>query len=97
MRAHYTMGIIRGGLKADISYESVLTGVWSIAEIGLGLIVACTFSLPKLIKAKGGGVRGFFSSIAKTFNSRTSKLEKGTDSSDSVLGTAVRLSSMEHV
>jgi hypothetical protein len=97
MRAYYTMGILKGGLTADISYDSVLTGVWSIAEIALGLIVACTFSLPKLIKVKGGGVRGFFSSFAKTFTTRTrtTKLDTSSKSSDSMPGTVVRMTSLD--
>jgi hypothetical protein len=53
MRAYYTMRIMNGGVNADISYDSVFTAVWSYIECGLGVAVACTLSIPKLIKAKG--------------------------------------------
>ncbi|KAL8672747.1 MAG: hypothetical protein Q9168_002801 [Polycauliona sp. 1 TL-2023] len=41
------------GTTADISYNVAWMGLWAYAEIGLGIIVICTFSLPKFIEVKG--------------------------------------------
>lgn len=81
MRAVYTMRIIQGGDKADITYNSVFTALWSYAECTLGIIVACMLSLPKLWQAKGGRLRNIYSSLARKFsigNSEKSDNEKAT-------------------
>ncbi|KAL8649407.1 MAG: hypothetical protein Q9226_005587 [Calogaya cf. arnoldii] len=42
---------VRIGQKdADVSYNSAFMGFWVFAEISLGIIVTCTFSLPKLVE-----------------------------------------------
>jgi hypothetical protein len=69
MRAVYTMRIIQGGAKADVTYNSVFTALWSYAECTLGIIVACMLSLPKLYQAKGGRLRTMYSGLAKKFSS----------------------------
>jgi hypothetical protein len=93
MRAYYTMRIIDGGDKADISYDSMFTAVWSYIECGLGAIVACTLSIPKLIQAKKGSVRAVISRISKVL----SPLQTGRDTDRSMYKTSstVRLSSLD--
>lgn len=95
MRAFYTMRIISGGDAADISYNSVFTALWSYAECTLGVIVACTLTIPKLIRAKGGKLRAIFSGIAKGFPSFRTR--HGTESAPDSFppADAVRLSCVE--
>lgn len=61
-----------GGKNADVSYNTAWQGLWAFAEISLGIIVTCTFSLPKFIEAKGTKLRGIFSSLKRSFTSLTS-------------------------
>ncbi|PVI02226.1 hypothetical protein DM02DRAFT_589804 [Periconia macrospinosa] len=72
MRAVYTMRIIEGGEKADVSYNSLRTALWSYTESTLGVIVACIISFPKLWKAKGGRLSAFVSQGAKKLGLRSS-------------------------
>ena len=51
-------------------------GLWSYAEIGLGLIVICTLSLPKFIDVKGKKLRIFLSSITRPFSSNTGSWDR---------------------
>ena len=60
-----------GGENADVSYNTAWQGLWAFAEISLGIIVICTFSLPKFIEAKGTQLRGVFLSITRPFTSLT--------------------------
>jgi hypothetical protein len=89
------MCIMNGGAHADISYDSVYTAVWSYIECGLGVAVACTLSIPKLIKTKGGKVRAIFSSLVKSVTSRTTKRSMDFELDPSLLGSAVGLTSVE--
>ncbi|CAL8580356.1 hypothetical protein XPA_006085 [Xanthoria parietina] len=59
------------GSTADISYNVAWMGLWAYAEIGLGIIVICTLSLPKFIEVKGKKVRIFLSGITRPFSSRS--------------------------
>ncbi|KAI4212864.1 MAG: hypothetical protein L6R36_009472 [Xanthoria steineri] len=59
------------GSTADISYNVAWMGLWAYAEIGLGIIVICTLSLPKFIEVKGKKVRIFLSGITRSFSSRS--------------------------
>ena len=61
-----------GGPNADVSYNTAWQGLWAFAEISLGIVVTCTFSLPKFIEAKGSKLRGIFSSLTRPFTSLTS-------------------------
>jgi hypothetical protein len=61
-----------GGENADVSYNTAWQGLWAFAEISLGIIVTCMFSLPKFIEAKGAKLRGVFSNLARPFTSLTS-------------------------
>jgi hypothetical protein len=89
------MRIMNGGVNADISYDSVFTAVWSYIECGLGVAVACTLSIPKLIKAKGGNVRAIFSNLAKSVTLHTTKRSMDFESDPYSLRSTVRLSSVE--
>lgn len=53
MRVVHTWRIVEDEKTADVSYNIVAMGLWSYAEVALGIIVACALSLPKRIQAKG--------------------------------------------
>lgn len=61
----------QSGARADISYNVAWMGLWVYAEIGLGLIVICTLSLPKFIEVEGQKLRLFLSSTTRSFSSRS--------------------------
>ncbi|KAL9613858.1 MAG: hypothetical protein Q9204_008868 [Flavoplaca sp. TL-2023a] len=80
------------GTTADISYNVAWMGLWAYAEIGLGIIVICTLSLPKFIEVKGQKVLVFFSGIIQPFSSKSgswSKLERSKNSDVESLGRDV--------
>lgn len=58
-----------GGENADVSYNTAWQGLWALSEISFGIIVTCTFTLPKFIEAKGAKLRGVFSSLTQPFAS----------------------------
>lgn len=60
------------GENADVSYNTAWQALWSYAEISLGMIVTCLLSLPKFIEVKGTKLRGFLSSLTRSFPSLTS-------------------------
>ncbi|KAL8749337.1 MAG: hypothetical protein Q9199_007748 [Rusavskia elegans] len=64
------------GATADISYNVAWMGLWAYAEIGLGIIVICTLSLPKFFEVKGKKVRIFLSGITRPFSSRSGSWDK---------------------
>ncbi|KAL8783397.1 MAG: hypothetical protein Q9213_004656 [Squamulea squamosa] len=65
--------IVRMSQKyADVSYNCAWLGFWAWAEISLGIVVTCTFSLPKLVEAKGKNMRIALSNLAKPLTSFTS-------------------------
>ncbi|KAL8670532.1 MAG: hypothetical protein Q9168_004929 [Polycauliona sp. 1 TL-2023] len=53
-----------GGKDADVSYNSAFMGFWVFAEISLGIIVICTFSLPKLVESKSRETNSALSAFA---------------------------------
>lgn len=57
------------GENADVSYNTAWQGLSAYAEISFGIIVTCTFTLPKFIEVKGTKVRGFLSSLMRPFTS----------------------------
>lgn len=70
MRVVHTWRIVKDERTADVSYNIVAMGLWSYAEVALGIIVACTLSLPKLIQAKGWKMPfSLFSSSPRSFPS----------------------------
>ena len=66
----------QSGAKADVSYNVAWMGLWAYAEIGLGLIVICTLSLPKFIEVKGKKMRVFLLNITRPFSSRSGSWDK---------------------
>ena len=74
----------QSGAKADISYNVAWMGLWAYAEIGLGLIVICTLSLPKFIEVKGKKLRTFLSSFSLPFSSRSGSWDKSRRSDKDV-------------
>lgn len=58
--------------NADVTYNIPGEGLWIIAEVSFGLIVTCTFSLPKFIEAEGTKLRGVLSSLTRPFTTLTS-------------------------
>ena len=61
-----------GGQNADVSYNTAWEGLWAFAEISFGIIVTCTFTLPKFFEANGTKLRSVLSSIIRPFTSLTS-------------------------
>lgn len=57
------------GENADVSYNTAWQGLSAYAEISFGIIVTCTFTLPKFIEVKGTKVRGILSSLMRPFTS----------------------------
>ncbi|KAL8925179.1 MAG: hypothetical protein Q9208_003684 [Pyrenodesmia sp. 3 TL-2023] len=55
------------GAKADVSYNAAWACLWAFAETTLGIIVICTFSLPKFIEAEGHMFRRAFHGIIRPF------------------------------
>jgi len=58
-----------GETNADVSYNSAWQGLWAIAELSLGIIVICTFSLPRFFEARGTMLRNALSSLLQPFTS----------------------------
>lgn len=69
MRLLYMFKLERQGDNQDASYEMAWMGLWSWAEIALGIIVACTLSLPKLVRAKSMEFDSVVSSVVQRFTS----------------------------
>jgi hypothetical protein len=74
MRVPYMIKLNNQGKYQDISYEMVWMGLWSWAEIAMGIIVACTLSLPKLFRAKSKQLGFLLSIVTSPFSSLRSKL-----------------------
>lgn len=66
----------QSGAKADVSYNVEWMDLWAYAEIGFGLIVICTLSLPKFIEVKGKKLRVFFSSFSRPVPSRSGSWDR---------------------
>lgn len=66
-----------GGENADVSYNTVWQGLWAFAEISLGIVVTCTFTLPKFIEAKGAKLRAVISSLTRPFTRSFTSLTSG--------------------
>jgi hypothetical protein len=49
-RMIFTLPLIRDGDKADLSYNVVWMGAWTISEMALGLVVACILSVTRLFQ-----------------------------------------------
>ena len=60
------------GKDADVSYNIAWGGMWSFAEISLGITVTGVFLVPKFIEAEGARLRGIFSSLKRPLTSEGS-------------------------
>ena len=60
-----------GGEEVDETYNTAWEGLWAFAEISFGIIVSCTFLLPKPVEAEGGKLCCIFSSLTRPFTSLT--------------------------
>lgn len=67
MRIYYIMKLHDQEDRADTSYELAWMGLWAWAEISLGIICACSFSLPKVWREKSVGMRRGLSRINQSF------------------------------
>ncbi|KAL8858966.1 MAG: hypothetical protein Q9178_004447 [Gyalolechia marmorata] len=56
-----------GEEDADFTYNAAGQGFWAYAEISLGIIVTCTLTLPKFIKARGKKLRAMAWTVSKPF------------------------------
>jgi hypothetical protein len=77
MRVVFTVKIEEVYRKADISHNGFYIGLWTIVEVALGFVVACSLSLPRLIQAKGRKVVNAVTSPFSTLRSVGSS-PKGT-------------------
>lgn len=57
MRIAFTVKIEDVFRKADVSHNGFYIGLWTMIEVALGFVVACSLSLPRLIQAKGRKVK----------------------------------------
>jgi hypothetical protein len=69
MRIPYLVRLSNQGLYADYSYEIMWVALWSWAEVALCIIVACTFSLPRLFRAKSNELGCLLSIAIQPFSS----------------------------
>lgn len=67
-----------GAKNADMTFNTIGEGLWATAEISFGIIVTCTFSLPKFIEAEGTRLRGVVSSLTRPFTSLTHVVSFGS-------------------
>jgi nicotinic acid phosphoribosyltransferase len=58
-----------GRTNADVSYNVAWMGLCIIAEISLGIIVACMLSMPKLVEARGDWLATKLSGMSTAFGS----------------------------
>jgi hypothetical protein len=77
MRVVFTVKIEEVFRKADVSHNGFYIGLWTIVEVALGFVVACSLSLPRLIQAKGRKVVNAVTSPFSTLRSVGSS-PKGT-------------------
>jgi hypothetical protein len=70
MRIVYTVKIAPVFGDSDVSHNGLFIGLWTMAEVSLGFIVACALCLPKLVQAKGGMVKRSVSKASSSFISR---------------------------
>lgn len=67
MRIPYMFRLQDQGQNQDQSYEMAWMGLWSLAEIALGIMIACTLTLPKLLRAKSKEINSFFTTLSLPF------------------------------
>lgn len=67
MRFPYMFRLQEQGENQDQSYEMAWMGLWSWAEIALGIMIACTLTMPKLVRARSDDINSFFTRISQPF------------------------------
>jgi hypothetical protein len=90
------MRLYRQGNKPDTSYEIAWMGLWSWAEIALGIICACSITLPKIWVQKRNEMRGallkvknHFAPIRVTFLGLVSKSSRNSPKSPTGQSTSL--------
>jgi hypothetical protein len=68
MRIPYMMKLNDQGDKQDASFEMAWMGLWCWAEVTLGIICACSISLPKLWRERRKEMGNVLSKINKPFS-----------------------------
>ena len=67
--------------ESDASYNLVVMGLWTLAEVATGVIVSCLPVLPRFFRDTGPKVRRAFSVGAKlssSLDSASARLKRGT-------------------
>jgi hypothetical protein len=81
MRIVETFRIILNESHADVSFHIAWMGLWSYAELALGIIVACSLSLPRLAKSTKLKLSSIFSGTSVSSDSAWKyKKEQSKDS-----------------
>ncbi|KAF2709414.1 hypothetical protein K504DRAFT_502142 [Pleomassaria siparia CBS 279.74] len=78
MRIVFTAKIEDTFRKADVSHNAFYIGLWTMVEVSLGLVVACSLSLPRLIQAKGQKLKKAVASPFSSLRSATGNTPKGS-------------------
>ena len=91
MRIPYMITLSNQGEYRDISYEMIWMGLWSWAEIAMGIIVACTLSLPRLYRAKSRQLGFLLSTVTRPFSSLKSIFQSKVSRSRSTVSEEFRL------
>ena len=66
LRTYYTYKVVK---EPDISYNIVLMGLWTLAEVATGVIVSCLPVLPRFFRHAGPTVYRVFSVKTKSSSS----------------------------
>ena len=62
----------------DVSYNTIIMGLWTWAEIKTGILISCLPMMPKFFQHLSSQIRGTFSSISKS-HSKLVHESKSTD------------------
>ena len=66
LRTYYTWKVVKG---SDVSYNIIVMGLWTLAEIATGIIVSCLPVLPRFFRHAGPKVLQAFSVPTKSSSS----------------------------
>ena len=66
LRTYYTWKVVK---EPDISYNIIVMGLWTLAEIATGLIISCLPVLPRFLRHAGPKVYRAFSVGSKSSSS----------------------------
>ena len=62
LRTYYTFRIVQ---SPDVSYNVIIMGLWTWAEITSGILISCLPVMPKFFHSVGSKIHGTFSSSSK--------------------------------